>query len=697
MLNQLVNYAFTSAIYEEKRNFLETYSPFVLKVLYDKNCQITDKDLAEELNSVFQIDIPVNTVKSIISGLSKHDLVDKKTAVRESWQVCITEKGKKEVEQLNENEENVRRRQNHLITSFVTFLNKKGLKKTNDQAEELILNFVHHNLHKLSLFNIDDIDYENQDEVFSESENFVLTQFIDEIYTGEPILYQTYEEILKGLIIREYIKANEDTTVIPKLENLTVYLDANIVISLLEFHNPAINSAAKQLISLLKATEGIKLKIFSITLEEIARLLTNYKHLKDNYSTSIPVNSVFYYLKSQGYNDMKTDSLIAELDIKIESLGIVVENLPITEENRLHGNDKELYQDIYTYKNEQNKSRTNGLIKDERVIHTSALHDANIIIAIQKKRGSWVKTLERSKAIFLTSSFLMDQFCKRISRLNDRFPEVILDLTLTNILWLRNPKKEIGIHLHQLISAHSKRFIVDNGIWSRFFSIIKSMNEDGVISTENLASVISNNQITLDYLHQVNVEDISVDSVLELAKKVENNIKRKDELLNEKERLLAETLTEKEINDRELLRKSSVIDDLKSENDELKNKLESTSNDVTKLKEEKELQEYIDKKLDEEFYPLSKKFSSLLLWLLAAILMIFIAEIMDERMFYKTGFNNWLLFVIVKISGFLGLFFFTLINIKNMLNIVQYRINHSLLKRKFEKQFKSEFLEIKRK
>lgn len=689
MVKQLVNYAFTTAIYEEKRNFLETFSPFVLKILYDSDRQINDHKISEELKSKYQVEIPINTIKSIISGLAAHDLVDKKVATRDSWQVCINAKGRKEVEMSNENEEAVKRRQNHLVNSFMKFLDENGIQKTEAEAEELIINFVHNNLHKLSLFNVDDIDSENQDDIFSEKENYYLTKFIDQIYRSEPSLYETYEEALKGLIIREYIKANDESSVVPRLESLVIYLDANIILSLLEFHNPSINEAAKQLFNLLKETEGVKLKVFSITLQEISRLLNNYKYLKDNYSTSIPVNSVFYYLKNKGFNDLRTDALIQGLDQKIESLGIMVEKLDMIEDHKLHGNDKELYKDIYTYKNEQNKSR-NGLAKDEKVIHASALHDANIILAIQKKRGSWVKTLERSKAIFLTSSYLMDQFCKRISRQNDRFPEVILDLTLTNIFWLRNPKKEIGIHLHQLISAHSKRFIVDNGIWGRFFSTIKSMNEDGIISTEEMASVISNNQITLDYLHHVNVDDISVDTVLELAKKVEEEFKNKDRLLEDRERIISETKNETEQTKKELEEKVTVLNDLKNENQTLTEQLSSTSSDVQELKKERERDRYIDKKMEENFEPLANKGIHLVVSLFVGFFLMYIAEIADQSDYewagIPYGYHNFF-----RMVGFLYPITLTIFNKEQIGQVLQFYFSKRSLKRKMENQFSEEF------
>jgi hypothetical protein len=456
MSKHFVNYAFTTALYSEKKNFLETFSPFVLKALYDLNRVAMDQEIGEVVKNNYNLPIPTNTIKSILNSLSKHELVNVDAKSRGYWKGCINEQGRKEVEKFFENESAVARRQNELIAAIKSYLAEQGISKKEDEIQYLVLEYVRKNLTNLSIFELETSIETLKNGGFLEDIDYHLTGFITQIQEREPNLYLTYEELIKGSIIREHIANSNNGQELQNQENLSIYLDANIILSLLEFHHPIINNAAKQLIDLLSKDRKIQVKTFSMTLEEIARLLISYKYNKENYNPRIPVNSVFYYLKSKGYDDIKTETLITDLDQKIASLGIGIENYDLRKRESFKREEEELYKDVYSYKNDQNSRRPGGLQKDEEAIHLSALHDANIILAIRRKRGNWVRSLERAKAVFLTSSYLMDYFCKMRSRSEDSFPEVILDLTMTNIFWLRNPNKEIGIHLHKLISAHSK-------------------------------------------------------------------------------------------------------------------------------------------------------------------------------------------------------------------------------------------------
>lgn len=696
MGTNIINYAFTTALYCQKRNFLETFSPFILKILYDGDCQMNDTEVCEKLRNNFDLDIPTNTVKSILNGLKSEGLLKSNVKNRDVWQVCITESGKKEVERLNEDEQDVKRRQNKLTLAFGKYLKEQGIEVSTIEIEDTIVEYVKTNISRLSLFHVDDFEDEKQDDELGEGYNYHLTNFITIIYNSETELYETYEEILKGVILRSYINNNRDDIELRKLEPLAIYLDANVLLSLLDFHSTPINIAAKQLIKLLKEDPNITLKTFSITINEISRLFRQYKNHMDDYNPNIPVNSVFYYLKSKGFDELKTDNYIQNLDRIIIDLGISIEILELKEHDKFVGEDLDLYKDIYSYKNAQNTNIREETRKDEVAIHKSALHDANIIIAVKRKRGEWVKNLERSKAVFLTSSFLMDQFCKRAAKEHDRFPEVILDLNLTNIFWLKNPNKEIGIHLHQLISGHSKRFIIENGIWNKFRNSLKELSENETISHEQFATVYSNNQLTLDYLHKVEFDDISFDSVLDLAKKIENDIKRKDELLNEKERIIAENLTENEIKEKELKEKETALGELKSKNQSLQERLELTSKDIEKLKREKELDKYVDNKMDEEFYPLSKKFLWFVVWSIIGITFIFIAEVIDQSFLTFLGLKNSFFYWILKFIGFIGLFIFGLSNFSTMKEILRYRTDHSKLKREYVKKFSTEFENLKK-
>jgi hypothetical protein len=711
MNRQFVNYAFTTALYTEKHNFLETFLPFVLKALYVNEGIHSEKSLLVYLKENYDLDIPLNTLKSILTGLSKDGFVNLDAQAKSNWSVFINENGRKEYERFAVDESEVARRQNKLIISVQKFFFEKGIDFTKEEVQNLTLGFVQKNLTKLSIFNLESSVEEDLSGDLLEDHEITIAKFISKIQESDPELYSAYEELIKGSIIREHIANKEDGEDILKFEPLQIYLDANFIFSLLEFHNPAINDSAKQLFHLLIKDPQIHVMAFSMTLEEMARLLRSYKYQIENYNPRIPVNSIFYYLKVKGYDELKVETLINDLDKTVSRLGIAIENQKIRSFEKLPSDEKELYKDVYSYKNQQNLKKVAELQKDDEAIHFASLHDTNIILNIRKKRGSWVKTLERSKAVFLTSSFLMDAFCKKRMKSDGHFPEVILDLTLTNILWLRNPNKEIGIHLHKLISAHSRRFIIDNGIWNRFVNTLKSLKGGGEISREQFATVFSSNQLTIEFLQNSGIEQISEKSILDLAAKIEADIFQKEKAIQEVTKSLEETreenqrrldsllIAEKEKNalkekqdelQKENQKKLDSLKLVEKEKNELKEKQEKLEKELTEIKFQKEKDIYVNGKMEEEFYPLSKKFWSIAIAVVVALFFFFLAEIADQSDFDQfkipVWFRKWIKFV-----GFVYPLIVGAINFNDLKDAWQYKFDHRSLKKKYEKTFSDEF------
>jgi DNA-binding protein H-NS len=205
-----------------------------------------------------------------------------------------------------------------------------------------------------------------------------------------------------------------------------------------------------------------------------------------------------------------------------------------------------------------------------------------------------------------------------------------------------------------------------------------------------MASVISNNQITLDYLHHVNVDDISVDTVLELAKKVEEEFISKDKLLEEREKIIAEKQNETEQIEKELEEKDSALQDLKNKNQTLSEQLNTTSSDVEELKKERDRDRFIDKKMEENFDPLANKGIHLLVSIFVGFFLMYLAEIADE-FDYKWAGIPYKYHKVFKMIGFLYPLILTIYNKEQTGQVFQFYFSKRSLKRKMEKRFSEEF------
>lgn len=205
-----------------------------------------------------------------------------------------------------------------------------------------------------------------------------------------------------------------------------------------------------------------------------------------------------------------------------------------------------------------------------------------------------------------SSSFWLFQNYKKIHSKFENFPSVILDITLTNILFLKNPKQNPGLSIDQVIKAHSKYLLVNRNVWSTYVDELKRLYLEKRISQEDYSRLITKNQFTSSFLLNSTPDAISQDSVLSVLEEIKSTEVDKDkELLKYSEiskRLNLENLKLHEENKN----REDVIKYLQKEVEILK-----THKSLQEFREEEKefntkMGEFISEKIKEEF----KQFSS---------------------------------------------------------------------------------------
>lgn len=566
MDNILVHFALAKTLYSEKKNYLDTFAPFVLSILASKDKILSINEISEILNNSYQLAIPFHTIKSIVTNLKSNkfiEIIDKDKTVTK---FVISEKGKTEFSEFQTDEEGVSRKLNKLFVEFNKFINSKyQIQYELSYTQTEIIGFIRKNLPKLAIFAMNGFEDE-----YGNLSDFDLhcIDFIGEIEQHEPELFTTFNELLRGSILWSEIRKENLNPTEKAFENIIIYLDTNFVLSILELHHITTNAAAKQLFELLKSNNKVTLQVFNITLDEICRLLDSYKKKQKDYS-HLGVNHIYFFLKEKGFDDAKIDLFKGDLEKTLNNIGIGVVSLDrIDEKNGI-------YQELYTFKNNANNNLKDP--KDPEVIHQSCVHDASIIQRVSSKRGAWVTEFERCKYIFLTSSYLLDKFAKQRHNIQNHFPETILDLTLTNILWLKNPNSELGLSVHHLLAVHSKRLLVDNNIWQKFSKSLKELYKEGKINENDYARLISKNQITIDFLTSKNNNNFDENSILELSEQIEEHNSYKEQTIVAKEVEVKEK--SKELQEvKEML--SEFMRNSEDSVSELKNEIKQTKDEV---------------------------------------------------------------------------------------------------------------------
>lgn len=509
-MSQIVNYAFVETLYNDKRDLLGTFEPFILKAVADINKSCSSEEITNHLEKVLNLIIPINTVTSIVESLRSKNYLSVNGTIKDKILIDLSEKGNERIDNYIEEEEVVRRNLNKFYKEFLEFLKK------NDSKTKLDYEYIRKELPNLIASRITNYikiiqeDKKIEEEKLSDLEKNIF-KFILEVKESEQNLFDTLNSIIRGSIVWNEIQKNTDLDKQNKELKINLVLDTNYLISLLGMDHPSISKAANQLFKLINSFEKIQLQVSNLTLEELTRLLEGYKDKQYNYSRNISVNHIYSFMKQKGFDNLKIDEFKSNLSKELKE-----RNIEIIEIENIKDSDK-IYQSIY------NERRTDYGSND--VIKARVFHDASIIKYIQTSRkNSWITEFDKCEYSFLTSSYSLNEMCKKLERKNGSIHETILDIKLTNILWLRNPLNDCGLTIHNIISYHSKELLIDNQIWLKFQNRVKDLLDVGKISEEDYARIISNNQYTIDLLNNENQNKDIDESIFKIRDRLNGEI-----------------------------------------------------------------------------------------------------------------------------------------------------------------------------
>lgn len=628
MDNKLINIALASVFFEQQKNFLETYFPFVLKA-FQSHSILNLKQIKESIDLTFGMNLPYQTIKGILEKNKTNTFQIKKIS-KQDWQISLSEKGKIELAAIIENEATQNDKLNIFYQSFIDYVaESSGHLYDYDIVQQLIKEFIINNLIDLSIKGVNNQHNDKNSDLLTFEKSFV--NFLLHIKRFSPHNTETFDNLWKGTIIWNELKKdglNENDSKFNK--RIALYIDSNIILSLLGFHNEIITESVRELFELIRQTNNFDLYVLDITLEEVHELFDVYLNIKDNFS-EIEVDTVFYYLKKQGYNGVKTEKLKDDLP-EILKTKFNIERIEIIDWN---ATELDRYSIIYNHLIDIRQLRNEKLPEKVRrnfnVIDKRAHHDASAINYAIHCKDKYASNWEKVKAAFLTGSFWLFVDYKKISTRFESIPSVILDSTLTNILYLKSPDANLGISIDQVVKLHCNYLIVDKDVWIQFKQTIKELRDDDTISAEDHARLVSKNQITERYLLDVSDESLTRDDVLSILEKIKieeaakvEEIKIKgetiDSLTNKKSELEQKVILSNKAE--EQLRKEN--ENLNSKTNDLEGKLNKVISDKNKSSEENErlinllkkkrLEELLieyDSNLDVAFKPIIKDYSDM--------------------------------------------------------------------------------------
>ncbi|MHA1972681.1 MAG: hypothetical protein ACTSW1_06805 [Candidatus Hodarchaeales archaeon] len=528
MTNKLLyTYTMAKTFYEQKKDYLDTFSPFLLQVLPADRNSIGLFDIQTKIKEKLGLFIPEHSLKSIITRTKKKGYIQER-----KWQVAIDEKGLNYLERL-EPERDVNRRINQLLENIKVYLNEQGL--SHEAIYEILLSFINKNTEVLIEFFNPSGNYQldiNRKKLSEYGKK--LMQYFKVAEQQQPAAYSTLQDLVYGSVISASVASSNIAEINKKFRKVKIYLDSNFIFSLFDFHFPEANKPAKELFNLLRAHK-FKISVFDITINEIVRVLSNYATEQYMYVPGIRVNSIYSNLKSRGWTIEDVRVFIQEIEQRMWELGIAIETSGI---------------DLVTYKpkSEQIERIIQVQYKPLESYQTeqARYHDLAIIQKIKELRRTPKREIEKSEAIFLTSDMKLSKFdyIEFGHKENKTVCEVISDRLLTNILWLKDPTVLKEIPLISLIAIHSHELFIDRRIWIRFYRNLRKLKEEGHIQDRDVSMLFYHNYIeqVLLKLDENDLEKITPKLILEeidkrgkaIEAEVEAKLRKQEVLFNEK-------------------------------------------------------------------------------------------------------------------------------------------------------------------
>jgi len=474
MNEKITIFAAIKSFYELNNDLLSVFGDIVFQAL-PTNSKVSLEILARILEKTIGMEIPISVLRTILKRLRRRGFVvynNLHDINNES--ICLSEVGEKEKNNVTKNFRDFERNKNALLSEIGNFINKKYKKKLNNSVIEKELNlFIDNNsLGACRILQGGGLEEKNKGILQS-----YISEFFVESENSSPENFERLKAILYGKIICSALLTTNYFEKKAKFENLSVYLDSNIVFSLMDLHEEIYVKSAKEIIEIIRKL-GFSIKVFSFSIDEITSKLKGYLDTFEYYSPAIRVNSIYHVLRRKRVTRNDTILKITNIEKELGKLGLEID---------YQFNIRKLIEE-----NQIEVANIQKLIPSKNFY--SARHDAAAILAILKQRGSQnYYLIEKSKCLFLTADHLLSEY--NLSELNHyesgTFPEVIYIDNLASILWLKNPKSNNNTIVHNFLASYTRKQLISRSLWESFIEEIKKLKEAGSINKEDVEIIMS--------------------------------------------------------------------------------------------------------------------------------------------------------------------------------------------------------------
>ena len=519
--SQLVTYSLIKALYDEGKDYIDSFWPFVVQALPMDGRRVGVSPLADEVRTRFQLSIPIQTVRTLAERARRaHSFVDR---VGDSY--FLTAKGKDYVNSA-ETERQVERRLAALIDHAFNHLTARGGEFADREAVRVaVLAVIKDHARVFDFVGVEKPAAPDGGYPLSRVQDRQIFEYFADIENREPAHFETLRDLILGSVIVGLLKREKLESNPAKFEATTLFLDSNFLLSLLQFRFPVQCRPALELLGLLQKTSRFRLKVFDFTLTEVVSLLKGYREHENDFIAGVLVDDLYSSMRTRGMRPSDVTERTAQLRSELLGIGIVIETTGITVDS-LPEDFAGRSVAMHAFKPDQ----------DER----GQKHDLHAISQVARRRREKATQIERAGFFFLTEDQRLSSYASETGghSASKTIPEVMPDRLLTNLLWLSDPGALGEFDVATVIAMHSRNLFIESGVWRSFRNQLTSIVASGDLAEERAGILLYDAQVHSDLacLRPEQAKSIDRDWVL---KRAEGAVSRKENEVRDREAMVA--------------------------------------------------------------------------------------------------------------------------------------------------------------
>jgi hypothetical protein len=472
------------AHYDERRDFLDNFEPFVLDRLdaWPVDQPVRPKELSAAMSDAFSLPpIPINTVTELRNRAKREGYLRR----RYDNNYYPDKKKLTSVRDVRAGRTEVLAHLEALNAALRRYVKERFDQDWSDEAAERALEAF------ATEFGIElasaqrDGDVAGSHAADRNGDLAVVHSFARHALRHDADCFSHLEEMVKGSMLTNVLYFNDLGSWTPKIDNLVVFLDTPIALRLLGLAPEELTTGARQLMELLEAFE-VPVRVFDHTLIEMVGVLEGVKANLErarrqelDVRTLVNLNrEVIEYLIRIGWGPGDVQSVITNIEQKLRDAGVPVEPVPDYSNRSLSINEGALEERLLASK----------------FTRSQVAMDVKSIAAIHRLRGGRpALSLGKARAVFVTSNRgLVRQSNRFFQAENSQSPvgHCMSDLSLTTQLWLVGPDKSKAVPRKVLIAESFAALNPPREVWKRYLEKVEAKRLAGEVTEEEVKTLV---------------------------------------------------------------------------------------------------------------------------------------------------------------------------------------------------------------